>query len=63
MELIEKGDLRKLIPSEGKLLVPTTISYDEEGNEIPRQGAKVVYLAIGASENDYEEIDEGVDII
>lgn len=58
MELIEKNGLRKLMPSEGKLLVPKTIDYDEEGNEIPRQGVKVVYLAISASENDYEEIDE-----
>lgn len=58
MELIEKNNLRKLIPSEGKLLVPKTIDYDEEGNEIPRQGAKTVYLAINASENDYEEIDD-----
>lgn len=58
MELIEKNDLRKLIPSEGKLLVPKTIDYDEDGNEMPRQGVKVVYLAISASESDYEEIDE-----
>ena len=58
MELIEKNGLRKLISSEGKLLVQKNIDYDEDGNEIPRQGAKVVYLAISASENDYEEIDE-----
>lgn len=58
MELIEKNGLKKLIASENKLLVPKTIELDEEGNEIPRQGAKVVYLAISASENDYEEIDK-----
>ena len=58
MELIEKNGLRKLISSEGKLLVQKNIDYDEDGNEIPRQGVKVVYLAISASENDYEEIDE-----
>lgn len=58
MELIEKNGLKKLIASEGKLLVPKTIELDEEGNEIPRQGAKVIYLAINASENDYEEINE-----
>lgn len=57
MEIIETK-LKKLIASEGKLLVPKTINYDEDGNEIPRQGAKVVYLAISASENDYEEIEE-----
>lgn len=58
MEIIETK-LKKLIASEGKLLVPKTIEFDEEGNEIPREGAKVVYLAINGSENDYEEI-EGV---
>ena len=58
MELIEKNGLRKLIPSEGKLLVPKTIDYDENGNEIPRQGVKLVYLAITATENDYEEIED-----
>ena len=57
MEIIETK-LKKLIASEGKLLVPKTINYDEEGNEIPRQGAKVVYLAINGNENDYEEIEE-----
>lgn len=58
MEIVETK-LKKIIASEGKLLVPKIIEFDEEGNEIPRQGAKVVYLAINASENDYEEI-EGV---
>ena len=57
MEIIETK-LKKLIASEGNLLVPKTIEFDEEGNELPRQGAKVVYLAINSSENDYEEIDE-----
>lgn len=57
MEIIETK-LKKLIASEGKILVPKTKEYDEDGNEIPRQGAKIIYLAINASENDYEEIDE-----
>lgn len=57
MEIIETK-LKKLIASEGKLLVPKNIDYDEDGNEIPRQGAKVVYLAINGNENDYEEIEE-----
>ena len=57
MELIKKNGLRKLIASEGKLLVHKEIQYDEEGNEIPREGAKVIYLAINANENDYEEIE------
>jgi len=57
MEIIETK-LKKLIASEGKLLVPKTINYDEDGNEIPRQGAKVVYLAISGNESDYEEIED-----
>lgn len=57
MEIIETK-LKKLIASEGKLLVPKTIELDEEGNEMPRQGAKVVYLAINGNENDYEEIED-----
>ena len=57
MKVIETT-LKKLIASEGKLLVPKTINYDEEGNEIPREGAKVIYLAINSSENDYEEIED-----
>lgn len=58
MEIVEKNSLRKLIASEGKILVLKTKEYDEDGNEIPRQGAKIIYLAINASENDYEEIEE-----
>lgn len=58
MELIEKNGLRKLIASENKLIVPKTINYDEEGNEIPREGAKVIYLAINDNENNYEEIED-----
>lgn len=61
MEIIETK-LKKLIASEGKLLIPKEKQYDEEGNEIPREGAKVIYLAINANENDYEEIDEIKDL-
>ena len=57
MEIVETK-LKKIIADEGKLLVPKEIQFDEEGNEIPRQGVKVVYLAINSSENDYEEIEE-----
>ena len=57
MEIIETK-LKKLVASEGKVLVPKHIDFDEFGNEIPRQGAKVIFLAINGSENDYEEIDE-----
>ena len=58
MELIEKNGLRKLIASEGKLIVLREKQYDEEGNEIPKQGAKVIYLAINDNENNYEEIED-----
>lgn len=46
--------LRKLVASEGKILVSKTL--DEEGN--PTVKAKEIYLAVGASEDDFEEVDE-----
>lgn len=46
--------LRKLVASEGKILVSKTV--DEEGN--PTVKAKEIYLAEGASENDFLEIEE-----
>ena len=46
--------LRNLVASEGKILVSKT--SDEEGN--PTVKSKEIYLADGASENDFEEIDE-----
>ena len=49
---------KKLIASEGKVIVLKQKEYDEEGNEIPRYQSKVVYLAINDSEDNYEEIDE-----
>ena len=57
MEII-KTELKKLIASEGKVIIPKEIQYDEEGNEIPREGSKIIYLAINDSEDNYEEIDE-----
>ena len=57
MEIVETK-LKKLIASEGKLLVHKEIQYDEEGKELPREGSKVIYLAINSNENDYEEINE-----
>ena len=57
MEVIGK-ELKKLIASEGKVIVLKQKEYDEEGNEIPRYKSKVVYLAINDSEDNYEEIDE-----
>lgn len=57
MEII-KTELKKLIASEGKVIVPKEIQYDEEGNEIPREGSKIIYLAINDNEENYEEIDE-----
>lgn len=46
--------LRKLVASEGKILVSKTL--DEEGN--PTVRSKEIYLADGATENDFDEIDE-----
>jgi hypothetical protein len=57
MEIVETK-LKKLIASEGKVIVPKEIQYDEEGNEIPRDGAKTIYLAINDNENNYEEIED-----
>ena len=58
MQLQEKQIiLRKLVASEGKILVSKTL--DEEGN--PTVKSKEIYLADGASENDFEEIDEIVE--
>lgn len=46
--------LRKLVASEGKIIVSKEL--DEEGNPIVQ--AKEIYLAKGATEDDFEEIDE-----
>ena len=55
MKLEEKQvTLRKLVASEGKVIVSKTL--DEKGN--PTVRTKEVYLAVGASEDDFEEIDE-----
>ena len=55
MQLQEKQViLRKLVASEGKILVSKTL--DEEGK--PTVKSKEIYLANGASEDDFEEIDE-----
>ena len=60
MEII-KTELKKLIASEGKVIVHKEIQFDEEGNEIPRDGSKIIYLAINDSEDNYEEIDEVIE--
>ena len=55
MQLEEKQvTLRKLVASAGKVIISKIL--DEEGN--PTVRAKEIYLANGASENDFEEIDE-----
>ena len=46
--------LRKLVASEGKIIISKEL--DEDGN--PTVKSKEVYLAVGASEDDFEEIDE-----
>lgn len=57
MKIVETK-LKKLIATEGKVIVPKEIQFDEEGNEMPREGAKVIYLAINDNEENYEEVDE-----
>lgn len=55
MTLEEKQiTLRKLVAGEGKVLVSKTL--DEEGN--PTVIAKEIYLAAGAKEEDFIEVDE-----
>ena len=55
MKLEEKQvTLRKLVASEGKVIISKQLDY--EGN--PTVISKEVYLAEGASENDFEEVDE-----
>ena len=49
--------LRKLVASEGKILVSKTL--DGDGN--PTVRSKEIYLANGASEDDFEEIDENIE--
>lgn len=53
---IEKQEviLRKLVASEGKVIVSKTL--DENGE--PTIKTKEIYLANGTSENDFEEVDE-----
>lgn len=58
MKIEEKQvTLRKLVASEGKILVSK--SLDEDGK--PTVRAKEVYLAVGAKEDDFEEIDDTED--
>lgn len=54
MKLEEKQvTLRKLVASEGKIIISKTL--DEEGN--PTVKAKEIYLAVGASADDFEEVE------
>ena len=56
MQIQEKNVvLRKLVASSGKMIVSKTL--DEETQK-PTVIAKEIYLADGASEDDYEEVDE-----
>ncbi len=54
----KKVELRKLVASQGKVLREKQIQCDEEGKEIPRQTFKEIYLAVNASPDLYEEINE-----
>ena len=56
MELKEQVvTLRKLTASEGKVIISKT--KDEEGN--PTVVTKQLYLAVGDTADNYEEVDEG----
>lgn len=56
MRLEEKQvTLRKLVAAEGKVIVSKT--KDEETG-IPTVISKEIYLAVGANEDDFEEVDE-----
>lgn len=58
MQLEEKQVvLRKWVASEGKVIVSKT--KDEETG-IPTVITKEIYLAVGSSENDFEEVDENL---
>ena len=58
MKIEEKQvTLRKLVASEGKILVSK--SLDKDGK--PTVRSKEVYLAVGAKEDDFEEIDDTED--
>ena len=57
MKVIETS-VKKIIADENKVIIPKEIQYDENGNEIPRSGAKVIYLAINDSEDNYMEIED-----
>lgn len=56
--IITETKLRKIEADEGKVLVSKEKRYDDEGNLIQEEGAKVMYLAISDSEDNYIEIDE-----
>ena len=55
---ITETKLRKIEADEGKVLVPKEKRYDDEGNLIHDEGAKIIYLAVSDSEDNYIEIDE-----
>lgn len=60
MEVQEKQViLRKLVASKGKVIVSKTV--DEEGK--PTVQAKELYLGVGDSADNYEEIDEPESVV
>lgn len=55
---VEQIQLRKLVASEGKIIVSNSTHIDEEtGEEVPDVQGKVIYLGKNDSEENYEEID------
>lgn len=57
MEL-KTTELKQLNASKGMVIIPKLIQYNEEGLELPRYGAKTIYLAINANPDDYTEVKE-----
>lgn len=57
---IQEVKLRKLIASEGKVIISKEKQTDEEGNEteMPLVKSKEIYLGKNDSEENYIEIDE-----
>lgn len=59
---IQEVKLRKLVASEGKILVSKEVKIDEKGNEteISLVKSKEIYLGKNDSEDNYIEIDEEI---
>lgn len=55
---IQEVKLRKLVASEGKIIISKEIQEDEEGNKVPLVKSKEIYLGKNDSVENYIEIEE-----